>query len=214
MSWTGRLICRQIAVGEFDHVAHVGRLDHVLVVGIAVAEVEQQIDVRRHPVAEIEQDVAERLLHLFLAAPVAARLIALEAREHRGRDVELDRNLVVRQRGRDLVDLALDRLVVDRVDRRVQLVDEIKPDHRVRRHEVDLEFGFGGDLAGILEPLEDRVGRFRDIGIVQIVEMHVLRRAAGLQPVALPPGAGRMHPENLAGFFQRRDFAQTPVRAR
>ena len=34
------------AVGELDHVAHVGRLDHVLVVGIAVAEMEQQIDVR------------------------------------------------------------------------------------------------------------------------------------------------------------------------
>ena len=191
-------------IGEFDHVAHVGRLDHVLVVGVAVAEMEQQIDVRRHPVAEIEQDVAECLLRLLFGAPVAARLVALEAGEHSGRDVELDRNLVVRQRGCDLVDLALDRLVVDRVDRRVQLVDQIQPDHRVGRHEVDLEFGFGGNLAGVFQPLEHRVRGFRDIGVVQIVEMHVLRRAAGLELVAFPRGRCGMQPENIAGFFQRR----------
>ena len=81
-----------------------------------------------------------------LVRAIARRLVALEPGEHRRRHVELDRQLVVRDRGGDLVDLALDRLVVDRVDRRVQRVDQIEPDHRVRRHQIDLELGAGAIL--------------------------------------------------------------------
>ncbi len=105
------------AIGEVDHVAHVGRLDDVAMVRIAVAEVIEQIDVGRHAVAEIDQDIGESLLHLRFGAAVARRLVAFEPREHRGGDVELDRQFVVRDGGRDLVDLALERVVIERVDR-------------------------------------------------------------------------------------------------
>ena len=43
-------------VRQLDHVAHVGRLDHVTVIGIAVAEVEHQLDVGRHMIGERGQD--------------------------------------------------------------------------------------------------------------------------------------------------------------
>ena len=55
-------------------------------------------------------------LHFGLAAAVARRLVAFEPREHGGRDVELDRQFLVRDGGGDLVDLALDRVVVERID--------------------------------------------------------------------------------------------------
>ena len=51
-----RLAPRRKPVRQFHHVAHVGRLNHMAVAGIAVAEVIHQLDVRRHLIAEIEQD--------------------------------------------------------------------------------------------------------------------------------------------------------------
>ena len=57
------------AVRELDHVGHIGRLNHVLVAGVAVTEMEQQVDAARHVVAEIDQDVAERFLRLLLERP-------------------------------------------------------------------------------------------------------------------------------------------------
>ena len=165
-------------IGELDHVAHVGRLDHVAMVRIAVAEVIEQIDIGRHAVAEIDQDIGERLLHLRLAAAVARRLVAFEPGEHGGGDVELDRQFVVRDGGGDLVDLALERVVVERVDRRMQRIDQEQPDHRMRRHQIDLEFGAGGNLAGVFQRLEHGIRLLGDVGIEQIAEMNVLRRAS------------------------------------
>src|SRR5580704_6460075 len=106
--------------------------------------------------------------------------------------------------GANFVDLALDRAVVERIDRRVQRIDQEQPDHRMRRHQVDLEFRAGGDLAGIFEPLEIRVGFFGDVGIEQIVEAHVLGAKSQLERVALAAGAAGVHAEELAGFLQRR----------
>ena len=119
-------------------------------VRIAVAEVIEEIDIGRHAVAEVDQDSGEGVLHLGLAAAVARRLVALEPREHRRGNVELDRQFVVRDGRGDLVDLALERLVVERVDRRMQRIDQEQPDHRMRRHQIDLEFGAGGNFAGVL----------------------------------------------------------------
>ncbi len=91
---------------------------------IAVAEVIEQIDIGRHAIAEFDQDSGEGVLHLGLAAAVARRLVALEPREHRGGDVELDRQLIMRDGSGDLVDLALERVVVDRIERRMQRIDQ------------------------------------------------------------------------------------------
>jgi hypothetical protein len=35
----------------------------------------------------------------------------------------------------------------------------------MRRHQIDLEFRAGGDLAGVFQPLEIRVGFFGNVGI-------------------------------------------------
>ena len=115
----------------------------MLVVGIAVAEMKQQLDVGGHVVGEVDQDAREGLLRFVLAAAVARPVVAFEPREHRRRDVELDRDLIVRQARRDLVDLALERLVVDGIERRMQVVLQKKPDHRMRRHQIDLEAAMG-----------------------------------------------------------------------
>ena len=50
---------------------------------------------------------AEGAEHLFLVAAVARDVAALQPREYRRRHVELDREFVVRDGGRNLVDLAL-----------------------------------------------------------------------------------------------------------
>ena len=62
--------CRH-AVGEFHHVAHIGWIDHMLVAGIPVTEMVQQIDTGRHAIAEVDENAAERRLHFLLRAPVA-----------------------------------------------------------------------------------------------------------------------------------------------
>ena len=42
-------------IGYIDHVTHVGRLDHMLVVGIAITKVKQQLDISRNMVGKIDQ---------------------------------------------------------------------------------------------------------------------------------------------------------------
>ena len=68
INWIGRADAVRQPVRHRHHVGHVGRLDHVLVVGIAVAEVKQQLDVGGHMVGEIDQDARRRSLRLGLAA--------------------------------------------------------------------------------------------------------------------------------------------------
>jgi hypothetical protein len=63
----------------------------------------------------------------------------------------------MRDRVGKLVDLALHRGVVDWIDRLMQVFVDEQPDHRMRRHEIDLEFGAGRDLAFVLESLEGMV---------------------------------------------------------
>ena len=65
---------------------------------------------------------------------VSIRLAALQPREYGRGHVKLDGNLVVRKRSRNLVDLTLERLVIDRIERLMQVVLEKQPDHRMRRH--------------------------------------------------------------------------------
>ena len=101
-------ISRQ-TVGHIDHVAHIARLEHMFVVGIAVTEVKHQLDIGRHLLGEIDEDTREARQHLVAILAIGVRLIALQPREHRGGNVELDRDLIVRQGRRDLVDLALER---------------------------------------------------------------------------------------------------------
>jgi hypothetical protein len=95
----------------------------------------------------------------------------------------------------------LDRVVVDRVERRVQRVDQKQPKHRMRRHQVDLELDAGGNFSGVLELLELRVGLFRDVGVEQIGKAHVAGCRARFQRVALASSAARVHAEKLAGFL-------------
>ena len=170
----------------------------------AVAEVIQEVDVGRHAVAEVDQDVAERLLHRGLAGAVARRLVALEPGEHRRGHVELDRELVMRDGGGDLVDLALHRVVVEGIERGVQPIDQEQPDDGVRRHQIDLEFGAGRDFSRLLQAPEDRIGILGDIRIEQVVEAHVLRRDAVAQRVALPPGPARVDAEEFPRLGERR----------
>ena len=59
ISSIGRVDARGQPVRELHHVDHVGRLDHVPVAGVAVAEVEQQLDVGRHVIGKIDQNAAK-----------------------------------------------------------------------------------------------------------------------------------------------------------
>ncbi len=104
----------------------------------------------------------------------------------------------MRYRGGDLVDLALERLVVERVERRVQRIDQEQPDHRMRRHQIDLKFDARSDHALVLEPLEVGIGSRGDVGIEQIFEMDILGRKSRLERIALAPGAARVDAKELA----------------
>ena len=117
----------------------------------------------------------------------------------------MDRQFVVRDGGGDLVDLALERVVVERVDRRMQRIDQKQPDHRMRRYQVDLEFGAGGNLAGVLERPEHGIRLLGDVRIEQIAEMHVLDAQSRLERETLAAGtAAGVHAEKLARFHKCR----------
>src|ERR1700735_776731 len=88
----------------------------------------------------------------------------------------------------------------------MQSVDQEQPEPRMRRHQIDLEFRAGGNLASLLQPLELGIRAFGDIGIEQIVETDVLRLDAGLERIALAPGAACVDAEELAGFNKGRIF--------
>ena len=59
----------------------------------------------------------KRRQHLRASLAIGVRLAALQPRKHGRGDVELDGDLVVRQRRRDLVDLMLERFVENRIER-------------------------------------------------------------------------------------------------
>src|SRR5512146_2153181 len=95
-------------------------------------------------------------------------------------------------RGGELVDLALERRVVDRIDRRLQVFGEKEPENRMRRHEIDLKARARRNLAGVAQPLEGGVGALRLVGIKEIVEADIGNALARPQLVALARRTGRM----------------------
>ena len=164
----------------------------------------QELDIGRHVVAELDQDLAETGEHLVLVAPIGVALVALQPREHRGGDVELDGELIVRDGGGELVDLAAQRGVEDRIDRLVQVFLQEQPDHRMGRNQIDLEAALGGDFPLLFELREVPVGSDGDIGIEQIAELDVLDRGARPQPVARARGPGGVHAKHLVRFLEGR----------
>ena len=60
------------------------------------------------------------------------------------------------------------------------------------------------NLAAGLQPLENRERFQGEVGVVQILEMHVLRLAAGLECITLAAGAGGMDTEELTRLLQCR----------
>jgi len=115
------------------------------------------VDVGGHVVAEIDQEPGERRLHFGLGLAVARRFVALEPREYRRGDIELNGGLIVRQARGDLVDLAANRGVVDRIGCGMQRVVEEQPDHRMRRRHRDHELDVSRDLSLPLHVGEGRV---------------------------------------------------------
>jgi hypothetical protein len=168
----------------------------------------EQVDVARHPIAKVDKDIGEGVLHVRLGPPVARGFVAFEPREHRGGDVELDGELIMRDGGGDLVDLALERVVVDRVDPGVERIDQEQPDHGMRRHQIDLEFGAGRNCPGVFLPLELGIGIFCDVGVEQIVETNVSRRHAGFEHIAFASRAGGVHAKEFARFLKGRVFGE------
>jgi hypothetical protein len=88
-------------VGDLDELARVRRHDEVPVVVVAVAEMEAELDVRRHAAADAQQ----ALEHAGAGAFEPCGADALEDRELQPR-VPLQRELVVRHRGKDPLELA------------------------------------------------------------------------------------------------------------
>ena len=134
---------------------------------------------------------------------VGIRLIAFESREHSRGDIELDGDLIVRQRLRDLVDLALERLVVHRIERLMQIVLQEQPYHRMCGNEVDLKPAAFGHDAARLEFGKFGVGLLRDIRIEQVAERNVANRLPRPQPIAQARRAAGMHAEKLIRLLER-----------
>ena len=86
----------------------------------------------------------------------------------------------------------------------MQVVLQEQPDHRMRRHQVDLKAAVLGEPALLFERGEFRVRLLGDVGIKQIAEGDVLHRLSGFQPVADARRAGGMNAEQLVRFLQRR----------
>src|SRR5262245_16748163 len=150
-------------------------------VGVAVAEVEEEIDARRHVRCQIDENVGETLLRLALVGAVARSLCAFQAREYSGCHVELNRELTFWNGLCKLVDLALDGLVVDRVEWSLQIILDVQPQHRMRRDEIDLKLDVGRNYAGALQLGEYLERADRVVGVQQIAEGDVLDAAPGTQ---------------------------------
>src|SRR5262249_25794871 len=121
--------------------------------------------------------------------------------------------------GGNLVDLALEGLVVDRVERLMQIVLKEQPEHRVRRYQVDLKPRIVGDHALFFERREIVIGNLGNIGIEEVIETYVAHTFTGPQPVAEAGCTGGVHAEQLVGFLESgitgEDWLQPsdPVRA-
>src|SRR5262249_42550163 len=103
-----------------------------------------------------------------------------------------------------LVDLALDGLVVDRVEWSLQIILDVQPQHRMRRDEIDLKLDVGRNYAGAL-----KLGKYleradRVVGVQQIAEGDVLDAAPGTQRVASMRARPGVDAEHLAGRLQNR----------
>src|SRR5262249_17465519 len=157
----------------------------------------KEIDSGWYAIAEIDQDVAKRLQHLLLAAAIWACLVALEACKHGRGDMELDRQFMVRDCGRGLVDLLLECLMIDGINGSMEPTDEKQLDHRMRGYQVDLKSRIRSDCAGFLEALENGIGGFRDLGIEQALKAQLHQLKARLDPITLASGSAFMHAEKF-----------------
>ena len=144
----------------------------------------------------------KRLLRLLLGAAVAARLVALEPREHRGGHIELDRDLVVRQRRRRSCRSRASppRCRSDRSARAAHRPDRARSPNAPARGRSGT-WSPGGILPASFSRLKTAKDCLAIVRVEEIVEAHVLRPAAGLERVALAAGAGRVHAEEFAGLF-------------
>ena len=141
----------------------------------------------------------------LLVPAVGVGLVPLQPCEHGGGDIELDRKLVVRDGFDELVDLAPHGIVIDRVERPMQVVLQKQPDHRVRRNQIDLEAAVRGDFSLLLSDLRNpgttgsRCRHRTDFRMSRSCF-----RCPRLQPVARASGRGRVQPKHLVRFLQRR----------
>ncbi len=108
----------------------------------------------------------------------------------------------------DLVDLAQHRIVVDGIDRALQIFPDEQPDHRVRRHQIDLEFDVRRYFALPFQFGKCREGTPGDVGIKQIIECHVAECDAGLKAITPPAGNTGMKLENLVAQYERGTFGK------
>jgi hypothetical protein len=177
------------------------RLDRVAVLRRAVAEVIDEIDLCRHPLAERDRPARQALEHLGLGAAVTGRFCDLQgAKDLRGA-VPLDRELVVRDHRAHLVDLGDQRLLVARADHVALLLGDEAPGRRDRVRDRKQEPRARRDLSRRLKPREVAVRRDRDLGMAQIVEMYAFERDVGAHPVAIRRIAAK---HRLAGVLELR----------
>jgi len=131
----------------------------------------------------------------------------------------LNGDLVVRQGLSDLVDFAFERLVVDGIERQMQVVLQKQPDDRMRRHQIDLETDMLRNHALCFQRREFRVRAFGDVRIKQIGERDIVHCFAGFQPVTYARRSRGMDPKEFVGFLQGRIVGEhrfepgNPVRA-
>lgn len=185
---------RRERVRHLDELARVVRNGEVPVIVVAVAEMEAQLDIGGHAAA----DPQEPLENAGAGSLEPGGADALEDRELQPR-VPLQRQLVVRHGGEDLVELAQHLRLVDRLDLRLVLRIDERAHRRQRRRQRDLEAHVRRDHPVALELREDRERRQRRVGKAEVAEHDVRRALAVAKPQlgqrAVRPVAGRAHLE-------------------
>jgi len=109
----------------------------------------------------------------------------------------------MRKDSRDPVDLALERRVVDGIDRPLQIILQEQPEHRVRRHEVDLETAILRHNSLPLQHGKFSIGAPGNICIEKVFEGDIAHRPARPEAVACMGFGAGMDAEHFVRFLQR-----------
>src|SRR6266704_2261087 len=163
-------------VVDFHHVGGALRFLPVAAAVAAVAKVHAELHAARHAIAVSGEPLDHARLHIGEVRVTHAFPLA-----HLGRDVPLDRQIVVRDGGENLAQLREEVPSVDRLDDRVVLVDDVRIQKSRGGRQRNLEAQMLRDDTVLAQAAKNAVGIDRRLGIAERADADVLRTDTGLQ---------------------------------